>query len=190
MYTLYKLLLQLPDEGKKSKRAFALFCVERVAPLSDDPRVAAWVETLRRRVARATSVTEEELASVSNAAMASSVLQSGSCNCAARHVARAVSYATNTPAIYTAEITRRVEEWKRAQRMQIPVDAPEPTYDASSYVAAYVNAAEATANAAIDAVVAAHAVDKSSAVAVAAAESDAQVEALVRLLPSQRRKRR
>jgi len=40
----------LPDEGPGSKRAFALWCAEQVAHLSDDPRVAQCLDVIRREV--------------------------------------------------------------------------------------------------------------------------------------------
>ena len=52
----------LPAEGPGSQRAYALWCAEQVAHLVTDPRVAACLEVVRRRVEDPQSVDAGALA--------------------------------------------------------------------------------------------------------------------------------
>jgi hypothetical protein len=62
------LLLLLPDEGLCSKRAFALFCAERVSHLITDTKVVGCLAVVRRRVDNPKSVSDMELSLAANAA--------------------------------------------------------------------------------------------------------------------------
>jgi len=55
-------LCLLPLEGPGSRRAFALWCAEQIAHLSDDPRVTECLAVVRRRVLDPASVTDNVLA--------------------------------------------------------------------------------------------------------------------------------
>ena len=63
------LLNLLPAEGPHSQRAFTLWCAEQVVHLCDDYRVAACIETVRCRVARLDSVTDEDMRAACDAAL-------------------------------------------------------------------------------------------------------------------------
>ena len=91
-----RLLPHLPDEGQQSKRAFALWCAERVKHLNTDPRIEECLAVVRRKVADPTSVTNEDLKRAGDAIYY-----------AARNVAyaRAVAYYAASYATVVTDIT-------------------------------------------------------------------------------------
>lgn len=64
------LLLLLPDEGVRSKRAFALFCAEHVSHLITDTRAVDCLAVVRRRVADSKSISDVELSRAAKSAWA------------------------------------------------------------------------------------------------------------------------
>jgi len=123
---IHKLTSLLSSEGPRSKRAFALFCVERIAHLNTDPRVAKCLAIVRRRVADPASVTDIELKRASDAAYtacaaataaataavaAAAAATAAASYAAAAAAAAAASYATADVVYrYTPNMERRVQE--------------------------------------------------------------------------------
>jgi len=98
--TIQKLLPLLPNEGQQSKRAFALFCAERVKHLNADPRVEECLAVVRRKVANPESVTNAELkrasaASSAYAAASSAVSAAASAVSAAASASSAAAFASS-----------------------------------------------------------------------------------------------
>jgi len=98
---IHKLESLLSSEGPRSKRAFALFCAERVAHLNTVPRVAKRLAIVRRRVADPASVTDIELERASDAAYAACAAAAAACAAAAADCA-AVSHAATDAAVAVA----------------------------------------------------------------------------------------
>jgi len=89
------LVNRLRFEGPRSKRAFALFCVARVAHLNRHPIIVECLDVVRRRVADPASVTDIELKRVSAAIDAFDLSTATS---AAIAVAYAAAYAADPDA--------------------------------------------------------------------------------------------
>jgi len=127
---IHKLESLLSSEGPRSKRAFALFCAERVAYLNTDPRIVECLVIVRRRVADPASVTDIELkrasadvyavhaadayaayAADASAADAAAYTAAADAAATATYAAYAASYAADVAASRdTRNMERRVQE--------------------------------------------------------------------------------
>ena len=112
----------LPDEGPGSKRAYALWCAEQVAYLTNDPRVAECLSVVRRRVEHPESVSDTELVAAGTAA--GDVAFAAAASRAARATAWAAAKAADAAAGWTSSNTAWVV-WAAADAATITAcDAP------------------------------------------------------------------
>jgi hypothetical protein len=124
----------LPPEGPGSRRAYALWCAERVVYLSIDPRVAECLAVVARRVADPSSITDKELeaaeAAVEAAAWAAVEAAAGAARAAveaaaeaaaeaAVEAARAAAEAAAEAAVEAAEAAVEAAAWAAEQQAQL-----------------------------------------------------------------------
>jgi hypothetical protein len=120
----------LSPEGPRSKRAFALFCAERVAHLITDPRVVECLAVIRQKVTNPESVTKRKLTRIRRVVSTYTAYSDSAAPPPDFYVATAVTIAASASlntdaAVYAAHTSAYARTSSSALNLGVPLYAAE-----------------------------------------------------------------